>query len=164
MLDDDRFVARLCKYSTLDPATRSPTVASFEFRCSPSGEWHDTYLSVDGMEILPTHDGDYPQKLARLRAYQLANPLGVDLIRPTHQMAYAVLSVGRIRAAQLDAVSTTLDCLEEPRAVGDTHCGVHPTPGVDHWTGDKDDPAHLAVKQYLFLHCCHDESALPAAT
>lgn len=163
MLNDENFVARLCKFSTLDPSTRQPTVASFEFRLAANGEWRDTYLSVDGMEILPSHDGTHAEKLARLRAYQLANPFNVDLTRPTHQMAYAVLSVGTIRAAELVTVGTNLDCLEEPRAAGDTHCGVHPTPGVDHWTGDKDDPAHLAVKQYLYLNYCHCERAVPLA-
>jgi hypothetical protein len=162
VLNDDQFVARLCRSASLDQATRQPTVASFEFRAA-NGEWKDTYLSVDGLEILSTHDGTIPEKLTRLREYQLGNPLGVDLIRPTTQMSYAVLSVGTIRAAQLVTASTTLDCLEEPRAAGDTHCGVHPTPGVDHWSGDPDDPAHLAVKQYLFLSYCHWERAIPIA-
>jgi len=163
VLNDDNFVARLCKSSTLDPFTRKPTAASFGFRLAANGEWKDVYLSVDGLEILPTHDGEHPEKLVRLRKYQLENPLQVELVRPTHQMAYAVLSVGTIRSANLETVGTTLDCLEEPRADGDTHCGVHPTPGVNHWTGDQDDPAHLAVKQYLYLNCCHFEQAVPLA-
>lgn len=162
MLNNDNFVARLCKSATLDQSSRLPTVASFEFRLSANGEWKDTYLSVDGMEILPSHDGTLPEKLARLRAYQIANPLSVELFRPTTQMTYAVLSVGTVRAAPV-TVGTTLDCLEEPRAEGDTHCGVHPTPGVNNWIGDTDDPAHLAVKQYLFLNYCHWERAVPLA-
>ena len=163
MLTNDNFVARLCKFSSLDPTTRRPTVASFEFRLSPQGGWGDTYLSVDGMEILPTHDGSHSDKLARLRTYQLANPLAVELLRPTQQMEYAVLSVGTIRAARLVEVGTTLDCLEQPRATGDTHCGVLPKPGVNHWAGEKDDPAHLAVKQYLYLNYCYCERAVPRA-
>ncbi|WP_457333154.1 hypothetical protein [Rhizobacter sp. P5_C2] len=161
MLTGENFVARLCKASTLDPSSRAPSVASFEFRLAANGQWNDAYLSVDGLEMLPAHGNSFAEKLAHLRCYQIANPLNVQLIRPTRQMAYAVLSVGTIRAARLMDVGTKLDCRKEPRAEGDTHCGVHPLPGVDHWTGSLDDPAHLAVKQYLFLNCCHFERAVP---
>lgn len=163
MLDDADFVARLCKNSSLDQTTRSPTVASFEFRLGADGQWNDTYLSVDGMELLPDGTGTHQVKLARLRQYQVANPHGVALIRPTVNMAYAVLSVGTIRAAQLNDIGTTLECQLDPRADGDPHCGIQPNPGVDHWQGEKDDPAHLAVKQYLFLNICHHERAIPIA-
>lgn len=161
MLIDDNFVARLCKSSTLDPVSREPTAASFEFRLAVDGQWNDTYLSVDALEMLASHGATLNDKLACLRRYQLSDPLKIGLMRPTRQMAYAVLAVRAIRAARLPDVGTTLDCLEEPRAEGDTHCGIHPQPGVDHWTGRADDPAHLAVKQYLLLNCCHHERAMP---
>lgn len=147
----------------MDPETRAPTPASFDFRLSPHGEWKDAYLSVDGLELLPDSEGTIPERLAALRSYQLTNPLGVELIKPRASMAYAVLRVGTIRATDLFEVGTSLDCHLHPRADGDPHCGVQPTPGVDRWLQSADDPAHLAVKQFLWLNTQHHERALPLA-
>lgn len=161
MLQDKNCVARLCRKSSLDQETKAPTPASFEFRLDNQGDWLDAYLSVDGLEILPGSVGTIPERLAVLRSYHRENPLKVNMIRPSSTMAYAVLTVGAIRAADLQTVGTTLDCHQHPRANGDPHCGVQPSPGVDHWINGADDPAHLAVTQYLWLNVCHHEQAMP---
>ena len=80
VLPDTDFVARTCKDSTLDPTTREPTPASFEFRLQGE-EWVETYLSVNWMEYLPDGSGGHAEKLARLRAFLLAPPEAVPVLR-----------------------------------------------------------------------------------
>jgi hypothetical protein len=162
VLPNTDFVARLCLNSTLDQTTRIPTVASFGFRYDDQNGWVDTYLSCDWLEHLPDSGGTHPEKLAALRTYQLTNPYEVQLIKPTYMMVYAVMSVAVVHAAHLDeAGPTTLECLHKPRngIEADPHAGIQPNPGVPRWTAGVDDPAYLAVRQYLFLNCCHHEPA-----
>lgn len=160
VLPDTDFVARTCRASSLDPTTREPTPASFEFRLK-NEEWTETYLSVNWMEFLPDGTGSHAEKLARLRAFLLEPPGGIPGLKPTKKMVFAVVPVASIHAAQLAEVGTTLCCKHVPWGDGDPHSGVFPSPGVECWPKNADAPAHLAVQQHLLVSMCHHEPALP---
>lgn len=113
VLPDTDFVARTCRASSLDPTTREPTPASFEFRLK-NEEWTETYLSVNWMEFLPDGTGSHAEKLARLRAFLLEPPGGIPGLKPTKRMVFAVVPVASIHAAQLAEVGTTLCCKHVP--------------------------------------------------
>ena len=158
-LPNDDFVARTCKSSTLDPQSRQPTPASFEFRLGE--ELWETYLSVNWMEFLPDGTGGHLEKLARLRAFLLNPPPGIEVLRPTKSMVFAVVPDARISAAALTDIGTILICRHAPGGEDDPHSGVYPDPGTESWPKNKDAPAHLAVKQHLLISICHHEPALP---
>lgn len=161
-LPDPDHVARTCKFSTLDPQTRAPTPASFEFRFDEDGGWKDTYLSVHWLEHLPPGDGDIPAKLQRLRTYLLEKAAAQQrVLKPTKQMAFAVLRVQSVHEANLMEVGTTLEARHEPHWDGDPHSGIYPTPGVEAWPMNGDAAAHLAVQQYLFQRMSNWERAIP---
>lgn len=160
MLPATDHVARTCKKSSLDPVTRRPTPASFEFRLK-EGKWHDVYLSVNWLEFLSPGNDSLPTKIERLRAFQLGNAQGLQLVKPTVNNAYAVLAAATVQSARLEQVGTTLECRHEPMAEGDPHSGVYPNPGTDHWPTNGDAPAHLAVQQFLFQSMCYWERGIP---
>lgn len=161
-LPDADHVARTCKASSLDPATRVPTPASFEFRFDDVGGWKETYLSVNWLEYLPPGDGDLPTKLTRLREFLIAAALEAKpVVKPTKQMKFAVLRVAVVHAGTVADFGTTLEARHEAQFEGDPHSGIHPKPGVESWPENKDAAAHLAVQQYLFERICHWESAVP---
>jgi hypothetical protein len=149
-------VARTCKKSSLDLQTGRPTPASFEFRLKGGG-WQDVYLSVNWLEYLCQEPADLPAKLAKLRAFQLANEHGTPIVKPTTNNVFAVLRIATIQSAQLQDVGTTLECCHEPNGAIDPHSGIHPIPGVENWPTNSDSPEHLAVQQFLFQSVCHWE-------
>lgn len=157
-LPDTDHVARTCKQSSLDPLTRRPTPASFEFRLDDESGW-EVFLSVNWLELLADRADGLPNKLAKLREYQQQNPHGLRIIKPTVSNLYAVLPVASVRSGAI-AVSegmTVLDCEHEPEVDGDPHSGVHPMPGSHDWSDIPDDPVHLAVQLFLFESVCHTE-------
>jgi hypothetical protein len=149
-------VARTCKASTLDPRTKQPTPASFEFRLNDDDGW-EAYLSVNWLELLPCDLDSIEGKVDTLRRYQLQNPHKLDVIKPTRSNMYAVLPVAAVRAEAVVNGTTALECEHEPEAEGDPHSGVFPQPGTHDWSNVPDDPIHLAVQQYLFESISHAE-------
>jgi hypothetical protein len=160
LLPDTDHVVRTCKKSSLDAGR--PTPASFEFRVV-NDEWHDTYLSVNWLEYLHQQTGELVEKLERLRAFQLANEHGLQIVKPTRSNVFAVLPTAVVQSVHLKEVGTTLECRHEPNGELDPHSGIYPSPGVEHWPANGDAPAHLAVQQFLFQSICHWEPGiLPA--
>lgn len=159
-LPDTDHVARTCKASTLDPSTKQPTPASFEFRLSNVEGW-EIYLSVNWLEYLSGEANDMVAKLERLREYQLRNPSELKLIKPTRGNMYAVLPVAAVQSNGAVSNNTALECGHRPGADGDPHSGIFPHPGTHDWTNVPDDPMHLAVQQFLFESVCHKEPGIP---
>jgi hypothetical protein len=155
-LPDTDHVARTCKASTLDPLTKRPTPASFEFRLD-DGEGWEVFLSVNWLECLLAGVNSIEDKVNTLRQFQLKNPLNLDVIKPTRNNMYAVLPVAIVRAEAVVNGTTALECEHEPEKVGDPHSGVHPQPGSHNWSNVPDDPVHLAVQLYLFESISHAE-------
>jgi hypothetical protein len=154
VLPDAHHVVRTCKPSTVDRDTGRPTPASFEFRLGDAA-W-ETFLSVHCPEVL-LPDGELPRKVDAVRQYLRTNPFGLRLQQVKPNARLAVLRVGDIHAAHLEACGTTLQCLPAQEVEGDPHAGVHPNPGADHWPQNKSAPSHLAVQQFLYEAICHDE-------
>lgn len=160
-LDAAQHVARTCKSSSLDPATRSPTPSSFQFR-KDSGSWKEGYLSVNWLELLEQSEVGLPEKLKALRAYFLSNP-PYSHLKPSKTAAFAVLNVGTVQAGAMGQFPTHLRCQRAAEGEDDPHAGIYPNPGVEAWKADPndDDPEHLAVQQFLFQSMCHHEPAYP---
>jgi hypothetical protein len=158
-LPDTDHVARTCKSSTLDPDTRDPTPASFEFRLDDD-HWKETYLSVNWLEYLQAGEATLKEKVEALRAFQVRNEHDLPVIRPTRKTAFAVVKTSAIHAGRIEDVGTTLACRHKPNGPFDPHSGILPHPGVAHWPVSSDAAAHLAVKQFLFQAVCHHEPGL----
>lgn len=156
-LPDADFVARTCRPSSLDPLSGRPTPASFEFRLG-KGQW-ETFLSVNWLEFLH-REGGLAERLTHLRAFLRDPPPGVPVLPPKKSMLLAVIPVRAIHAAALIDVGTTLTCRHAPDGDGDPHSGVYPNPRTHCWPQNHDAPAHLAVKQHLFMAVCHCEPAV----
>lgn len=154
-LPDTDHVARTCKQSSIDPLTKRPTPASFQFRLGDEAGW-EVFLSVNWLECLADGAESLQDKVAKLRQYQQRNPHQLAIVKPTVNNMYAVLAVDAVRRGPVDG-TTVLDCEHEPEADGDPHSGVYPKPGSHDWSKVPDDPLHLAVQQFLFESVCHVE-------
>ena len=162
MLPSADHVVRTCKAASVDQSTMRPTPAAFEFRLK-DGAWNEGYLSVNWLEYLHPQPGDFATKLAKLRAFLSTNEHGLPVLKPSAKSALAVLPIATIQPGRLEDVGTVLECRHEPHGEGDPHAGIYPNPGVEHWPVNVDEPAHLAVQQFLFQSMCHWEPGVLAS-